>query len=263
MEPPTPTDHFDHLSTSWDLLRAAHDPEASPEQRQAARRQLVERYQDLVRRYLGGALRHERDRGEAVDDCLGKFSLRVMEGAFEGVKPERGRFRDYLRTCLENLVHDYHRERQRRRRQFQPLGGIDEPAVSGSPPVTDEEFKTMWRDQLVTQALAALEGHEKRKGQHLYTVLKYKMDHPDLRSAALANQLAGVVGKPVTAEWVRKRLYLARRRLAESLLQAVRQSLQRPTDEAVYQELAELGLLAYLPAARGEGQQGGRNTGVS
>jgi hypothetical protein len=69
------------------------------------------------------------------------------------------------------------------------------------------------------------------------------MDHPGLQADEMAAKLAGEVGKPLSAGWVRKRLHLARRRLAEWLIEQVRQSLRQPTDQAVQEELAELGLL--------------------
>ncbi len=244
MGAPQPNDHFDHHSTSWTLLVGAHDPGATPATRERARRQLIERYQGLARLYLAGALRHEREAEEAVAECLQELGVRVMTGAFKNVDPERGRFRHYLRACLSNLVNDYQRRQGRR---VDALGDFD-PAAPGSA-ADEKEFVALWRQELVERALRALANHEKRTGQQFYSVLKLKMDHPELRSAQMAERLTASAGKPLTEVGVRKRLSLARAKLVELLRAEVKQSLRDPTEEQVEEELADLGLLEYCRPA--------------
>ena len=65
----------------------------------------------------------------------------------------------------------------------------------------------------------------------------------------MAEQLAPVIGKPVSAEWVRKRLQRARDRFAELLLQEVARSLGAPTEEELEEELLALGLFEYCRSA--------------
>jgi RNA polymerase sigma factor (sigma-70 family) len=229
------------LTTSWILLHAAHDPAAAAPARSEARQELLCRYLDVARRYLGGALRGQAQHAEVLDELLSDFGLRVMDGALHGASPDRGRFRDYLRRVLANLVNDYHRKRGK---QPGPLGEADPPAAAeGSP--NDEEFTDLWREELVRRSLRALVEHERRTGEVRYTVLKLAMDQPELEAADLARQLAQRLGRPVEAAWVRKRLFLARQKLRELLRQEVRLTLREPTDEAVEEELAEVGLLAY------------------
>jgi hypothetical protein len=97
--------------------------------------------------------------------------------------------------------------------------------------------------------LAALEAYDRKAGRHLYTVLRCRMDHPKLRSPDMAEQLAGQIGKPVTAVWVRKRLSQAREKFGELLLEDLAQSLDNPTAEQIAEELTELGLLDYCREA--------------
>jgi RNA polymerase sigma factor (sigma-70 family) len=228
------------LTTSWTLLQAAHDPAAPEPDRSRARQELLLRYLDVARRYLGGALRGQPQREEAIDQMVSDFSVRVMSGAFGRASPDRGRFRDYLRTVLVNLVSDY---RRANRKEAVPLGEV-EPATEDVP-VSDEAFNEMWRDELVRRALAALAGHEARTGEVRYSVLRLALDHPGAGAAELARRVAERSGRAADAAWVRKRLYLARRKLREALRDEVRQTLREPTDEAVEEELAEIGLLAY------------------
>jgi RNA polymerase sigma factor (sigma-70 family) len=224
------------------LLQAAHDDAAPAQKRELARHELLGRYLELVRRYLAGALRLEQGRAEAVDELVQEFSLRVLKGSLQGAHPDRGRFRNFLKAMLSNLVCDHYR---RRRRQPGPLGEVDQAAEA--PPLPDEEeFTRLWREQLVMRALQALAEFERQTGQVLYAVLKRALDEPALQATELAERLSQQLGKAVSAGWVRKRLFLARAKLRELIRAEVRQSLSDPTDEAVEQELAEVGLLAYL-----------------
>jgi DNA-directed RNA polymerase specialized sigma24 family protein len=228
------------LSTSWTLLRDAHDPLAQPERRAEARGRLIQRYEHVARRYFGGALRQHEDRDEAVNECFQNFSLRVLEGALHGVAPERGRFRPYLRACLSHLVTDYRRERQKL------MPGLPEAEPPGAALlVSDEDFRKMYRDGLINRALQALAEEERQTRQVLHSILKLKMDHPDWKAPQLAEHLSGQLNRPLTAVWARQRLFQARRRLCKLLRYEVRLELQEATDEQVDEELAELDLLRY------------------
>lgn len=230
------------LATPWSLLTRAHQEAAPSVAVRSALAELLERYERVVRRYLRGAVRQLPNREEAAEECFQNFALRFLSGAFKGVVKERGRFRDYLKTCLLNLVRDYER---RQRGQPRPLGEFEPPVHDTVTFDSDEEFLRIWRDDLLARSLDALEEYEQQTGQPLHTVLRFRMAHPDMRSAEMAQQLAGRLGKSFTAIGVRKRLHLARKKFAELLFTEVRQSLEDPTDEDLERELLELGLLEH------------------
>jgi RNA polymerase sigma-70 factor (ECF subfamily) len=253
MEPHRPGDRLSQLSTSWTILMRAHDAQAAEDEVRAARRQLIERYELVIRRYLMGALRSWPNREELVEECFQNFAFRFVSGAFRNVSPERGRFRDYLKITLSNLVTNHRRARAR---QGRPLGEI-EPAVEEPPSAqSDQEFLLAWREGLLSRALEALAEFERKTGQMLYTVLRFRMDHPDMRSPDMAAGLGEKLGKTVTPVWVRKRLFLARAKFAELVLKEVVQALDEPTDEQVEDELVELGLLEHCRSAL-EARRGG------
>src|SRR5205823_3736862 len=145
-----------------------------------------------------------------ADDLAQKFALRFVSGGFQGADSARGRFRDYLKTALWRLVTDYHRERQP-----QPLGpDAPEPAAPQEDEATSSRnFLNSWREE------------------------------------QLAEQLAGRLGNPVTAAWVRKTLQRAHDKYADLLLEVVAHTLATLTPEALRQELEELDLLRYCRAA--------------
>jgi RNA polymerase sigma-70 factor (ECF subfamily) len=239
MDPAKDDSRLSQLATPWSLLARAHQAAAPSVAVRSALAELLERYERVVRRYLRGAVRQLPNREEAAEECFQNFAVRFLSGAFKGVVQERGRFRDYLKSCLLNLVRDYER---RRRRTPQPLDEF-EPAVSDTPTVdADEEFLRIWRDELLSRTLNSLAEYEQQTGQPLHTVLRFRMAHPEVRSAEMAQQFAGQFGKSLTAVGIRKRLHLARKKFAELLLAEVRQSLDEPTNEDVEQELLDLGL---------------------
>jgi RNA polymerase sigma factor (sigma-70 family) len=242
MAPLPPDDRLSTFSTSWSLIEQAHDSSAADAQRQAARHQLLRSYENVVRRYLHGALRRQADREAAVADCFQEFCVRLLSGRLQGAERERGPFRRYLQTVVSNLVADYHRQRTR---QPESLGEHD-PA-SADAEASEEDFVQIWREELVGRALLALADHEKRTGQVLYSVLKLKIDRPELTAEQIAEQLSRPE-QARTAVWVRQRLFRAREKLCDFLVAEVRQSLREPTDERVQDELQVLGLLEQCRA---------------
>lgn len=241
-----PADRLSQLATSWTLLRQAHDP-ADPRY-EAARRYLLDQYGPFVRRYLAGALRHEPNRDEAINDAFQEFALRFARGALGHATPDRGRFRNYLKTCLFNIVTDHRRGNLAGKRP-QPLADHDPPAPA---PADDEaEYRSAWQEEFMGRAIRALETVDAGSGRHLYTVLKLRLDRPDLRSEDLAAAVAPTVGKAVSPVWVRKRLSTAKSELARLLVQEVRASLGSPTREELEAELIDLGLFEHCRSALG------------
>lgn len=234
-------DHLSQMSTSWTTFIQLHDDNLPTEERRQARQRFFERYQTVVRRFLAGVLKSWPYRDEAVEECFARFALRFVSGAFQSADPERGRLRDYLKRALRNLVVDYQREKSA---GGLPLGDI-EPVAETATGQDDDMFVNIWREELISRALDALAAEEGKDGKRLYTVLRFRMDNPKMRSPEMAEALAARVGKKITPGWVRKRLLLARQRLVELLLAELTETLDRPTREEIEQELIDLKLLEY------------------
>ena len=83
----------------------------------------------------------------------------------------------------------------------------------------------------------------------LYLVLRFRRDHPEVRSAEMADQLAGQIGKAVSAGWMRKRLMQARDRFADLLIEEVARSLEKAAEEDLEQELLDLELFEHCKSA--------------
>ncbi len=154
-----------NTNTLWSLVAEAnHGPE---EAAQRARTALLERYQGAVHRYLLGALRD----AHPADDLAQEFFLRFVRGDLRNANPEKGRFRDLVKTTLFHLIVDYQRRQQTRPQPLPP----DEygPAVATPDALpSDEQFLDSWRQQLLSQAWNALRSHDTT----YYTVLRLRRE---------------------------------------------------------------------------------------
>jgi RNA polymerase sigma-70 factor (ECF subfamily) len=234
--------HLSQIGTLWSLVGQAHTTPGA--EACAAQRQLLERYGGAVRRYLHGAVRDP----DAADELFQEFACRFLRGDLHGADPGRGRFRDYVKGVLFHLVADHHKRQQRRPRPLPAdyAGTAEEPAL---PDEQDRAFLASWREDLLARCWAGLEAIERATGQPLYTVLRFRADHPNMHSPEMAEELGPRLGKPVTASGVRQMLHRARERFADLLLDEIANALENPTPENLEQELTDLGLLEHCRPA--------------
>jgi RNA polymerase sigma-70 factor (ECF subfamily) len=236
------------ISTLWTKLLQAHG--GARDAAAATRHRLLQRYGGAVHRYLLGAVRDP----DAAADLAQEFALRFVRGDFAGADPQRGRFRDYLKRALSNLVNDFHRSRR-----HQPQGlTADHPAPAAGG--DDRDFLDSCREDVIDRTWQALAG----ANATYHDVLRLRIGHPDLTSEQLAALASEGMAQVVTAAWVRKNLQRAQAKFADLLLDLVTASLDRYTPEALVGELRELDLLKYCRAAlerRGLGGAAGGTPG--
>jgi RNA polymerase sigma-70 factor (ECF subfamily) len=245
MGPENSLEHLSHISTLWTLVHEAH--QGAPQAVTQAQHVLLERYSGAVHRYLCGALRN----AEAADELFQEFCLRFLRGDFRRASPERGRFRDYVKTALFHLVVDH-------RKQKQPAS-MDLPEPAWTPPLlteADQAFLESWREALLDRAWWGLAEIERTTGQPVHSVLRLRTDQPLLTSEALAEQLGARRGKSYSVHAVRQALHRAREKFTDLLLDEVAQSLEDPSADALEQELLDLGLLDYCRGALQRRRQG-------
>jgi RNA polymerase sigma-70 factor (ECF subfamily) len=235
-EPPS---RLSAIDTLWSVVRRAHADGTLVVQ--SAQRQLLERYGGAVNRYLLASLRHEDSAAEVFQE----FALRLLRGDFRNADPGRGRFRDFVKTCLRHLIVDYHRARAREGTALR----VDPPTACDAPPFDDAAFRQQWRQQLLDRCWAGLKAEEEATGSPCHTVLAFRVTRPQVRSREMSQRLSAELGKPLTSGAVRMALFRARRRFAELLVDEVRNTLDRPTPEQIQEELLDLELLHYCREA--------------
>jgi len=240
--------HLSQIETLWPVLNAAND---GSDGARAAQSAVLSRYRPAVYRYLRACLGD----ADAAEDVWQDFSVRFLRGDFKNANPEKGRFRDLLKTAIYHLILDQHKKRKRRLPNVSP--DAPEPADDASSmPEPDAGFAKAWRDELLNRCWEALAADERKSGRPMHTVLRLRATQPDARSHEMAEALTKQMGKPISADWVRKWLHLAREKFAAVLLREVAATLKDPDPDAVEEELIELELHAYCKEAVERWRQG-------
>ncbi len=223
-EPPNPSSYgsdFDAIPTCWGLEPG----------------QLVLRYRRAIRSYLGALLRNDED----ADDVAQKFLEKMLKGAFDNVRPERGRFRDYLKKSVRNEALAFLKKKGRE----VPIGL--EPAADTLGPSVDDRWNEDWRKTVLDGAWKALDAYQnQRPDNHFTSLLRMISEQPEADSETLADRLAEVSGQRLQASAVRKQISRARRKFAQLVVEEVKLTLQGPTPDEVEEELVEVGLMPYL-----------------
>jgi RNA polymerase sigma-70 factor (ECF subfamily) len=242
MDPSNKSGNLSRINTLWSLVRQAHGaagPAVVP-----AQRQILDRYGGAVRRYLQAAVGDS----EAANELFQEFATRFLSGKLAGASEQRGRFRDFVKGVLFHLITDYYRDLQKKPKalpEFHSDLAVDPPTLADA----DREFLAKWREELLARTWSALEELAMLSGQPYYQVLRYRADHPDSHSTAMADALSVTLGRKLTAPGVRQLLHRGREKFADLLLDEVVHSLDDPSEDQLVEELENLNLITYCRPA--------------
>lgn len=232
-------DRLSRIDTMWSMVQQAHRQEAT--QFAAAQQQMLDRYGGAVRRYALAALRDP----EAADEVFQEFALKFVRGDYGQADPSKGRFRSFLKTSVYHLIVDYQRRRGRQQKQAGPLVEDTPDDASSYQAPSDEVFIKSWRADLLARVWQQLEREELTTGKPYHTVLRLRVEHPDIRSPELAERVAEVLKKPMKAGAVRVLLHRAREKFGDLLIDEVANTLTDASADAVEEELIALDLWNY------------------
>lgn len=210
-----------------------------------ARAELIDRYRPAIYRYLLAAVRDM----DVADELLQEFSLRLVRGDFGRADPNRGRFRDYLKTSVIHLVVN-HQRAQKRAAKNQSSSDIADDGED-NPFDSDAAFLDKWRKTILERAWNALAAIEASGGSPYHTVLRFRSEHPELSGALLTDSINALLhpSPPLNEAHLRKVLQRARDKFTDLLVEEVAQSLQSQSIEDIEQELIDLGFQAYCRKA--------------
>ncbi len=228
---------LESVSTCWLDLDEARRVDR-PELARAAGTRFLERYRRPILKYVRSALPDESDAEGIFNDFVANF----LAGRFHRVDQARGRFRDYLKSALFNLVRDH-------RRKCKPYQALKDDVVAR--PVGDEfdsaadrEFLEIWKRDFLVRAWEYLDDVERHHPRRPYsTILRMKIQN-SLRSAEIARRLSVSMGRDLSEQWVRRKILDARNKLEAFLFDEVRATLDQPSLDEIEDELINLGLHA-------------------
>lgn len=231
------------LTTRWSVIfQACHGPDRAD---QAAQAQVLERYCGAIFRYAVRVLGDP----DLADEACQEFAYRFVRGDFRHADPAKGRFRDYVKQAVINLLREFHRARKARAR-LAPLAGKDTPSPTPTPLDLDEaEFIALWRKELINRAWDEMELEQSTTGPPYFAALWLKAEDPDLTAAQIAERLKAEGKGDYSATAVRQVLHRSREIFADKLLAEVGRSILSDDADALAEELAELDLLTYCRTA--------------
>ncbi|MCO6457535.1 MAG: sigma-70 family RNA polymerase sigma factor [Pirellulaceae bacterium] len=235
--------HLSRITTIWTDVLEAHG--ANQSAARAAQQAVLERYSVAIHRYLCKVLGDP----DAADEVFQQFALQFVRQAFRNADPGRGRFRDYVKISVLNLVHRYRRG-QRARPPGLDLEQL--PEQTANLDFDDEAaLAESVRDELLARAWRRLEQLEATTGTPYHRVLALRAADPEATSDQLAERLnAARPGEPTcTPANARKLLERARLQLATYVLDEVARTLDSPDPQELRDEVRELGLYAYCRRA--------------
>jgi RNA polymerase sigma factor (sigma-70 family) len=230
--------HLSSISTCWTLLQEAGNNTGAI----AARDELVRRYGGAVYAYLRSVLAGSG----GADDVYQEFWTRFFAGSFKRASPERGRFRDYVKTVLRHLV------REHLRKARMPLESVPAQLQAREPTpeeAADDLFLQCWREDLLAQAWRALAEAQRSSGTPFHSVLNLKAGPSKYTSTEIAERLSQDLDRTYTPGNVRVILSRAREQFADFLYAAVASSLDNAAPDQVADELRDLGLWSHCRSA--------------
>ena len=192
MEQPDTDDRLSRIETQWTAVLRAHGQSIAGAK--SARGNLLLRYSGAVYRYLLGSVR-DPDVRIAIS---ARSSRSGSCAAISTASRPKGRFRDYVKIALVNLANDHHRARQ---------AGPQALAIDVAAPElpSEDDFVGGWRQSILDQTWKALA----EENPTFHAVLQLRIENPEMSSGEVAERISAQLGKPMTAENVRKSLQRA------------------------------------------------------
>lgn len=241
MNPMQESDRLSRIATQWTMLIDAHADNSGGANDSA--QLVVHRYSGAVYRYLLGAVGD----ADVAEELCQEFLVRFLEGRLQRADPEKGRFRDYLKRVLINLVNDHYRRKSRR-----PQSLPADVAQAGPADNNEDRVDDCIRNELLKRTWEALaQAHP-----GYYRVLRMRVDSPSLSSSEMAAKLSRDTDKSLTAATVRKSLERARAKFGQLLVDEVARMASANSADELRQELDELDLLKYCRATLDEEEDG-------
>jgi RNA polymerase sigma factor (sigma-70 family) len=232
-----PEPRLSQMSTHWTAVIDAHS--GTPDQVSPAVSRLMCRYAGAVHRYFLAAVKNP-DEAEELDQ---EFAIRFLRGDFRRCDPKKGRFRDYVKRSVQNMISDHFRRKKTSRTRNSRV--VEPAALDPALGRFEREFLVSWRNDLLDRSWKALEELEQTSGQPYHTVLRFRVDHPQVTSEKAAPELSRLVGRPLSGGAVRQAVQRSRQKFVGFLLAEVLESMDRPSQDELEEELGDLRLLEY------------------
>jgi RNA polymerase sigma-70 factor (ECF subfamily) len=152
------------------------------------RKQVIHKYFGALKAYLICLLSRFPDQRAESDDLLQEFILKkiMQPGWLENANPDKGRFRDFLKSSLRNFVVGEIRTRDAAKRGGKnPVLSLDdlEQEIAGPEPLSDS-FDMAWLKMVLSGALEQMERScAVSENTHIWKIFQSRVIQPALEGA--------------------------------------------------------------------------------
>ena len=218
--------------TLWSTILKA---KATDEQtRQAALERLLGRYRRPIIRHIQHSQRCDESKAE---DLAHEFIQHwIRKEILKDLSPDHGRFRTFIKACINNFLIDYHRkENTGKRKPESGIESLDQLDADDSPvhqlvspgPGPEWEMDRAWAESVLQSALAELEREcqAARRGSVFSTLKSALGGDPEAEAYTV---IAAKLG--ITVENVKITVHRLRKRLGELIREEVKQTVGSEED---------------------------------
>lgn len=207
---------------------------------------LLRAYRRPVYAYI--RLKWRRSPEDAAELTQAFFAHMLEKDSFDRFAPERGRFRTFLKVCVDRLVMNVHKSEQRQKRGGGarivsldgPLLEAELGSLANSGDLVEQVFHREWIRSLLELATDDLRGRlAARRGKHFEVFRRLVLELDDARPPSYASVAEAL---DISVVDVTNELFVARREFRRCVLDRLRSVC--PTDEEFRSEArALLGLV--------------------
>ncbi len=154
-------------------------------------------YQAPVRRFF----QHLCNNASEADDQFQEFAVKFLSGGFDSYNPNKGRFRDYLKTSLRNQVFRTYRRQPKDEVAFtdELQAALADPKDSDPIQRAFQEFDSAEGTQIKMAVDEAMEVEESEGRHQFFSLLQFAIQFQRDRLAEGNGQIQGRAKVPVSA----------------------------------------------------------------
>jgi RNA polymerase sigma factor (sigma-70 family) len=195
-----------------------------------------------------------------ADEQFQEFAVKFLSGAFDSFEPDKGRFRDYLKTALRNQV----KRSYKKGANF--LVPIPEDMDAADPnalqPIENalREFDTIEGEQIKQMVDSDMQADEADGKNQYHSLLQFAVDYQRERLheytvsggrtkipvAAIADFFLDRFGETVTSDTAKQRMFRAKVMYASKMIDEIGVRVTDPSHSAIREASRELGLAVYV-----------------
>ncbi len=195
-----------------------------------------------------------------ADEQFQEFAVKFLSGAFDSFKPEKGRFRDYLKTSLRNQVRRSIKKGANLAIQIpEDLSAADPNAVQPIE-LALREFDSIEGEQIKQLVDDDMRIEEEEGKNQFHSLLQFAISYQKNRLqkftesggktklpvSAIVEFFRDQFGESVSPDTAKQRMFRAKTAYSSKMISEISVRIADPSDVAIREAAREMGLAPYV-----------------